>query len=504
MTQNMKPIVIDESTGEVFTQLKSSITRQTPTIPAAFNKGKQGQQLTTLLDAFYNPFKYNISIFLGENKFGTKYCFIGGKFLLVESDEFRDQIVHLAITHLGFVELSNAAVKNLIQVLLIDDSIWTKDHQGCNTPSVRIINQGYPNIFYIYRPGNPIPLVDPNLYQPLCYQGVTIPKQAEWPSIGYHWNMFSHATLSAMSTAPRSYIPNLFELIDQLQIPSKLQYIFMSILIHNLIADEYLLFEITSDIDAHSLLVYKHVKDLIDPVIDYAKPLPKKAYDIKRYALEEFLPSFETVSDKSMSPIQQETILELLKGSATIEAIPKSKNTTKCQLKRPVLLKAPDTVVNLPALREKTISVNLAKPDDFNLRAIDQTLTENARLELIRLSQLVAYVNYAEFHSNQMPFSVELKEFHSLNGVINIGCELSRLFTSTTDQFVEEFKEWAIEDLFMQLDNNDGAYLVYLWAKDHTNSKAQQPLKDWLNELTFYAKSEGIDIENIAPRKLGA
>lgn len=504
MNQHCHPVVINDSTGEVLPNFQPTPAYRHPKIPAAYNRGKQGQQLFTLLDLFYNPWKYNTDLYLGENKFGTQYCYIYSRFLFIDSPEFRDQITHMAIQYFNFLELSNTAVNHLIQVLRTDDFIWNKDHQNINTPSIRILNEVYPNIFYTHSKGNYIALVNTNYHQPTRNQEVFIPKQAEWPDTNYRWDMFSPATLNQMANSPENFISNLDALLDQLQLPKVMELLFLSALIHSFVADEHLLLEIIADDDAQGEIIFNIFKALIDPVSDYAKPLPKKAEEIKRYALNEYLMSFDIPSNKKLSSEQQETLLGILKGTATIDALPKSKYPSKCQVKRPILLKATDTVIDLPKLRERTVTLHIPKIHDFNQPTIERWSIDNSRLELIRLCQLCSYVNYPQFHTRQMPFSVELTEFQPLKGLISIGCELSRVFHGSTDRFVNKFKEWAIQDLFMQLDHNDSAYLVYVWAKEHTSSKAEQSLKDWLNELEYYANKEGIDLTKISPRKFGA
>lgn len=499
-------IVINQETGEIIQNMKPSPIKppEAPRLPAAFNKGKSGQQLLTLLDAFSHPWQYSLDVYLGENEYGVKYCNINNKFLLIDSIEFKDQIIHLATTYLGFSELSNTALNNFITVLRTDESFWNKDAVNSSTPSIRITNQGSRNSFYALTPENFIPLSRSNFIQPSTI-GLLNPKQALWHFNSYPWDFFSDQNLNAMRQYPVDYNSSLSELLRQLQIPEQLALLMTATLIHSLISDsDHLLLEITGDSETHCSMVFSNLKKLIDPVLEISKPLPKRADDIKRYAFEEYLMSFEISDNKKLKQEQQEALLQLLKGTATANALQKSKYSSKCTLKRPAIINSPDTAIDLVPLRKRTVSINLPKAPNLGFHVIEENLIANVRLELLRLTQSISHVIFPDTTNCWQNYELELNDFHELNNLILIGCKLSQQLKGSPDRFISEFTEWAIEDLFTQLDDNDTAYLFYLWAEEHKEETLTQPMKDWKSELDYYAELEQINLSSISERKLSA
>ena len=505
MTNN-NMIVIDQNTGEVIQNMKPSPIKPpvAPKLPAAFNKGKSGLQLSALLDTFAHPWEYQLNLYLGENEYGTKYCHIEKKFLFIDSHEFKDHIIHFATIYLGFPELSATALNNFITVLRTGEDYWSKDAANSSTPSIRILNQGTQNAFYALTPENFIPLSRTNFMQPSNI-GLLNPKSALWNLNAYSWDFFGDQNLNAMNQYPLDFNSNLIELLEQLQIPNPLGLLCIATLIHSLITDnDHLLLEITGDSETHCSMVFSNLKKLIDPVLDISKPLPKRADDIKRYAFEEYFMSFEQSDNPKLKAEQQETLLQLLKGTATANALQKSKYPSKCTLKRPIIINAPDTVIDLEPLRKRTVSIHLPKISNLSFHVIEENLIVNAGLEFLRLTQSISHVIFPDARHCWQNYEIELNDFHELKNLILIGCELSRLFTGSPDMFISEFTEWAIEDLFTQLDDNDTAFLFYKWAEDHKGTTATQPMKDWKSELTFYAESEEIDLSKISERKLSA
>lgn len=498
--------VINQETGEIIQNMKPSPIKppEAPRLPAAYNKGKSGQQLDTLISAFYRPLQYSLDVYLGENEYGVKYCHINNQFLFIDSIEFKDEIINLATTYLGFSELSNTALKNFITVLRTNESFWNKDFVNFTTPSIRITNQGTQNSFYALTPQNFIPLFRSNFMSAPTI-GLLRPKQASWNINSYPSDFFSYQNLNAMRQYPFDYNSNLSELLRQLQIPEELSLLMTATLIHSLVTDsDHLLLEITGDSESHCSMVFSNIKKLIDPVLEISKPLPKRADDIKRYAFEEYLISFENPDNKKLKQEQQEALLQLLKGTATAHALQKSKYPSKCTLKRPVTINSPDTVINLGPLRKRTVSINLPKTSNLSFHVIEGNLIANARLELLRLTQSISHVIFPDPSQCRHKYKIELNEFHELQNLILIGSELSEIFSGSPDKFVSQFTEWAIEDLFMQFDDNDTAYLFYLWAEEHKGNTATQPMKGWKNELTYYAESEEIDLSKVSERKLSA
>ena len=504
MTQNRKPTVFDGATNSPFSGMRAVSAQKLPEIPAAFRGGKAGQQLNILFnEIWYKNFPALASLYMGTNEFGTRYCLINGQFYFFESPEFKDQLTKIAIQDIGMSELAPKVIENLIILLRTNSYLWFKDAENITSPSIRLIAQGNNYVGYALKPDNIIPLVLINRNDSHA-QGVFIPSQAKWPQYVETYYTFSHQTLIAARSNPANYITNLMSLLIQIGTPEKNELILLTGLIHSLIAKRHLLIEITGEDEAHCLTVFRAIKTIIDDTIEPCKPLPKKPDEIKRCAFDEYLMSFEFHTDKVLKDDVQSSLIEILNGTAVADAKPKAKYTTKCRVKRPIITKAPTSVFDLPSLHKRTLSIHLSKNLKGYWNEVDIGLIDKARLELLRLTLMVSHAIYPAYNQQALPYSIDVTGFDEMRDFILLGCEVSQLMYGTPSNFVNQFHQWTTENLLLQLDGNDCAYLVYLWAKDHPASLATQPLKEWLNELSYYADSEGIELENISPRKLGA
>lgn len=506
MTQNPNPIVIDSNTGEVLTAMRAITVQKSPEIPAAYRKGKAGQQLEILLNAIWRRnTPATAQLYLGINQFGTKYCYLNHVFYFFEAPELADHFLYLASQELHLRDIKKGVIDNLLTIMKTNQQIWIRDADTVTTPSIRVIDQGPNYIGYALQPGNIIPLIHPHGGHQALWQGVMTPATARWHEGSFHYDFFTPQTLAAVRENASHYLNNLLHVLMKMGICDKHQSLLLATLVHTLIAQKHLLIEITGENESHCSMVFKTIKTLIDPMVECSKTIPKRSEDIKREALQEYLITFESHNDNALKDEQQSAFIELLNGTAVVEAVPRAAYATKCRVKRPIMLKAPESIVDMPNLRKRTVSLHLPRTGSFfaNAELANFTL-DNARLELLRLTQVVSHVIYPSFCQPHSPYKVEVNAFDEMEDLIRIGCEISQLLHGSPAQFISDFTAWAIEDAFMQLDNNDGAYLVYLWAKDHTGTQPTQPLKDWLNELTYYADSEAIDLNDISPRKLGA
>jgi hypothetical protein len=386
-----------------------------------------------------------------------------------------------------------------------NQQIWIRDADSVTNPSIRLMDQGPNYIGYALQPGNIIPLIHLHGGHQTLWQGVMTPATARWHQGSYHYDFFTPQTLAAVREHSNHYLNNLLHVLMQMGICDKHQSLLLAALVHTLIAKKHLLIEITGENESHCSTVFKIIKTLIDPMVECSKTIPKRSAHIKREALQEYLITFESHNYHTLKDEQQSAFIELLNGTAVLEAVPRAKYATKCRVKRPVMIRTSESIIDMPNLRKRTVSLHLPKGGCIIANAQPESFTvDNARLELLRLTQVVSHVIYPSFCQPQSHYNIEVNEFDEMEDLIRIGCEISRLLHGSPEKFIADFTAWAIEDAFMQLDNNDGAYLVYLWAKDHTGTQATQPLKDWLNELDFYADSEAINLIDISPRKLGA
>lgn len=506
MTQRKQTIVVDQNSGEILTNMQATPAQKMPDIPAAFRRGKAGQQLEILFRVMW--FKNHpalATLYMGINEFGTLYCYLNGWYYTFDSQEFKDQLTKIAIQDLGMADLAPKVIDNAFILLRTNTPLWFKDAEIVTNPSIRVIDQGHYFIGYALQPGNVIPLIQlPQNNSPFP-QGVFVPTGAKWPQYAQHYDDFSSQTLINARANPIAYLHNLLHLINQIGIPDKLGLITLALLVHTLIGKKHLLIEITGNNEAHGLTVFKTIKALIDDTLEPSKPLPKKIEEVKRYGFNEYLISFVLHTDKKMNEDVQAGIIELINGTAVTAAQPKAKYPTLCRLKRPVLIKAPESVISLPGLYQRTISLHLPENCAFVPSAnIDHALIDNARIELLRLTQLVSHTVYPSFCQSQSPYTVDITGFDNMHDFIRLGCEISYLIHGTPQKFVDEFTDWSNQNAFLRLDNNDSAYLVYLWAKDHAGASVTQSLKEWLNEIDHYAQGEGVDLEIFSPRKFGA
>lgn len=469
-----------------------------PIIPAAYRKGKSGQQLEIIMKSLFSP---NSELSFRKNNYGTPYAIYGIEHIFLESREFKDKLIAHVIKVLGLTELSDTAIKHAITLLKDDAKNWPKDKANVTNPNVRVINHGYPNIWYQNQPTEITSLSQ--YYFPPSDISVLQPKQARWHgSTPLQNHLYINDMRCSFSQDPKTYIHNLQFLLQKTNLGNNLL-THLSMLVHILISQEKLIFEITGSKNSNRETAFETVKELIDPVIDTFKPMPKKATDIIQYGLEEYLISFSTESNQSLSAEQHQTLIQLISNNGVkYDAIKSAKHSAMCSIKRPILLTSTDTKVNDVSLRERTFTSRLPRSENcIEFSEIDPTLIFNARSELLQVAKVIAP---AVYDSATVPdYELNTTNHPHLDSFIKIGCELAQIIYRDPRIFLKEFENWASESSEFHFENNDTALVIYEWAKEHTNTSLSLQIKDWKQELLPYAIDQGLDWEKVSFKKIG-
>ncbi|MDR9500072.1 MAG: hypothetical protein RI556_12920 [Hydrogenovibrio sp.] len=505
-------IITDRETGEVIGQSKQyrpPAQPPRPPVDPAYLKGKSGRQLEVILNAIYPQPQYAPPIRFEINKLGTKFCVFQNEVVFLEDKTFKDKLKAFAITQLGLTDLSDTAIKNVISVIKTSNLYWHVDDRFSNSPSVRVINLGYPHIYYALNPNHFIPLnMQSQFDRPIS--GLLTPPQAEWAPYTEP-NLFAYHEIQNSIQQKRLNPVNTFALLEVLGIQKHHHYIVLTWLIYNLTANDFIALEICSENEKLREFASDALKRIIDPTKQTTHKIPKKTIDIANLGRVDYLVALETT--EKLSKTQQEGIFDLMTGNGVVvDGLKPRPDKAQFQVKRPILISAPDTSITEPKLRERSLSIEMEfdkhqSSSNYIITNSDANTINQARIEVLRLSIATGHI----IHSNyERTFHGILKKNEHLimDKLINLGMDLCLLTSQYKNKFTEQFRKTSEENLFMEMDDSDTAYLIYVWAKDKENNEEEHsethPIKDWKKILSKYAENEGISWDSIETRKIGA
>ncbi len=278
----------------------------------------------------------------------------------------------------------------------------------------------------------------------------------------------------------------------------------ISWLIYSLISENFILLELINSKTKDQQFALHYLKALIDPSYENFQTIPKKADDIYRIGLEHYLIGLNSNSRTPLSVEQQDALLELLfNNGAKIDANGTKNSNAKFFVKRPIILTAMDTLITESKLREKTITIPIPSSDGNIGGTPSDHQMNSACLEILQIAVLSSHVVSHEDLTNNKYF--KHNRFKNFETYIHLVCEISHLLLKDNGKnFIDEFEAWALEDIFIQMDENDIAYVIYKWAEEHKNSTHKHSIKNWIYELNHYAETEDIHIKGLSPRKIGA
>ncbi|BBN60633.1 hypothetical protein [Hydrogenovibrio marinus] len=494
---NQYPVATTPSQSYIATTL------QTPKIPQAYRKGKSGQQLDIILGALLNLNYYKYSFSLRTNQLGTRYCIQDFQFIFFDSPEFEDKLKAFVIKSLLIREPSQTAIKNTLLILRESPEYWLRDSEECSNPCIRVINHGYPNIYYVANPNNTVQLTTMNYEPRFCGFAALMPNEAKWD-----WNMtlsdnFGDQKLQDLRQAPELYTTNLLALLKTANIPEDRTFLVISWLAHCLLSSDHIILELIGEDSSIRHYAHELIKQLLDPSNDPIKVIPKKHDELFRIGLEEYLISLRSNLTRKLSDEYQSTLLEMITNNgARGFGNDKNKEKTRCFIKRPFSLSAPDTLITNHSLQSHTLTINLPDTSKSRPPKLDHQLLNHARIELLRLTKAVSYCFSPSWHEKN--FTIGKNAFPEMESLLLIGCELSELLRKNKNSFMHEFEAWAVENSFMQLENNDTAFLLYLWASENPETSIKRTISEWKKILLPYAQDENIDLSSVEARKIGA
>lgn len=499
-SNNNVPVIFDHQAGEVLAPLNN--TKINPPINPAYKIGKSGEELKIILGSIYHIFGSHVQLRI--NNLGTKYAILGYEFIVFDNKHFAEKLKKHAISTLGLFNISNKSIQNAITVLRESPQYWHRDPPFHNNPQLRVANYGYPSIYYFPNPQNPIHLV------PIDQQGAPYPiglltPQSSTPFDHQHLlSALNYNSLNDFKLNPKHFTNNLVNLLELIGIPNSNKIMVISWLIYSLISEDFILLELINSKTQDHLFALHYLKALIDPSSENFQPIPKKSDEIYRIGLEHYLIGLNSNSRIPLSVEQQSALLELsFNNGAKIDANQTKNSNAKLFVKRPIILTAMDTLITETKLRESTITIPIPS-SDVNIGGTPSDHQINsARLEMLQIAVLNSHVLSDENFINNKYF--EYNRFENFQTYIHLGCEISHLLHRDNGKnFIDEFEAWALEDIFVQMDENDIALVIYKWAEEHKNSAHKHSIKNWIYELNHYAESEGIDIKGLSPRKIGA
>lgn len=479
-THNSQQPVPQQGHAQHPQQLNQPQQIKPPPVDPAFRVGKSGRQLEILLNDIYKQRFIAGGLKLGINKLGIRYAIFGFEFVFFEDSQFEDNIVNYAVTQLGMKDLSSTTIKNLMKVLRGNDSYWIKDDEKVHNPCVRVVNQGFPNIIYFFSPLQYVVMSLQSLEWRSGYIGVLAPTGAKHAT--YDIRYFNSTDLANRARSGSMKVPNLVSIFDSIGIKNEHRPLLVSWMIHSLVAREYYLFEIASKSESVSKNACKAIKEIIDPSEQSLYKIPLKPMTIARHGLDHYLLNF--YSDKALSEVQQEALLDLMIGDGIkVDGIKQCLDKAQCFVKRPVILCANNsgTVINHQKLKSRTINIELYVNND-NFSKLSTHQFDAARTELIQLAMVCSESLYSQ--------QANMDDISSLLVALANSCG------DDHNEYLSRFNKWQQENMFLELDDNDTALLIYRWARDHLNKEHEfcesGPIKKWKDTLSSYAESEGI------------
>lgn len=472
-----------------------------PQTPAAYRKGKSGQQTEILINQFKQNVFYPTDFQLRISPFGTKYISTNIMWIFFESDIFDDHLKRYAYT-VGLAELTNSTIDYVKSVLRADDSFWTQDSDTCHNGSIRIIQHGV-HSYYLLDKGRYISLNLNLKYinDPIAF---LISSKSKGVFLEDPNKVINYPYIQSLPDIPNK-LHHTYELLHSLGIPDKYQLMMVTWLIHVLLAREPVLLQIIENHHSHASFIANTLKGLIDPSSEECISLPRKEQSILKCGLDNYVLHFSVAHDEKLSGEQQNTLLHMTtqKGMKT-NASTSRKFKAECLIKRPIILSTYSDVIDLPSLQSRCISIEL----DFSEFTYQLNTQVAQRVNVIRneLLECATYIATHKLYSLAEGYSFTSR-FPELCEFLMIGYYLDNLINPGSQRLMFEFNQYLEESMFAQLQGEgyrDIAFLLFQWAKQNIGMSKTQPIIHWHHTLRRVASEHDLSIDDISYRKLGA
>lgn len=494
------PSRFNPNTGEIYPTYKPYNNN------LAYKKSKAGEQLSIILNACFSSISQDgmqgSDIYLGINSLGSRYMIFGFEFIPFDSKKFKDKFLKHIITALRISDPSSNVINNCLTTIKETPECWNQDPYDWHNPSVRVVNHGYPFIYYFNNSNSYIQLTQaPN--QNHCRIGVLNPPSSININTCAYTNFNSYQSLNSLKNDPKNNVLNLMALLDMLHFDDRQSLICMTWLIHSIISRNLFLLELINIEVSFIREVAEILKELIDPSSEKLIPIPKKANDIQRVGLNHYVMAFKSNSTKPLNSEQQNALHDLMgEDGAIVDITPSKKGDSKVFIRRPIILAAPDSLIDDLELRKKTVTIPISNEDSKTYIDLPSQLLSNARIELLKLCIMTSHV--MSYESFKKPF-FETNRFSRHESFIHLGCVISNLLNNDRGQkFIDQFESWALEDLFTQIEESDIAHILYKWAEEHKGKTQTLSISEWKHELNHFARLHEVNIALFSPRKMGS
>ena len=173
-------------------------------------------------------------------------------------------------------------------------------------------------------------------------------------------------------------------------------------------------------------------------------------------------------------------------------------------VRRPIIINSVMPVVTHEKLQGKTLTIELKAPEKkrYEYHQLDSDHINLARLELLKLAK--AIFNLKSEQSSPRCIYRDLYDFSE------IGLRLSYILYSNADMFQNQLNLLIKEQTLAKLEENQTSYILFIWAKENTNTQKEMSPANWIKILESYhddsygdwkitPKQFGSDLKKVAP-----
>lgn len=351
---------------------------------------------------------------------------------------------------------------------------------------ISVLNSNNPEMFNL-----PFYFVKNDAIRPCPYNiDIDLLTTHYYPPNNNHAKNIRDKLLSRNNTSP------LFNLFKHIGVPVNCNILILTWIVQALMPEQYENFvalEITGESGSGKTTLQKMIHILIDLNAEFFSPLPKNKKELGEILLNEYITSFDNVSEIK-DAVQDELAKLLVGGSFDLPKLSKQ-NPRTLFLKKPLMLNAITPVINHPELSKFTITIELqpqttVRVNDFCIERLFNeslfNLFNDAFIEILCLTALT----FSRLNNQE---NVSELQQHNPVGPLKRFCKIGIIVAEelglTSDVFWNQFNQQQQNRLAALAEKNPIIEAILkLFEQDPRTDMTCSP-QEWMNHLEPFKAS---------------
>jgi hypothetical protein len=297
-------------------------------------------------------------------------------------------------------------------------------------------------------------------------------------STSFRKNQGNNRIIRGVLDENNSTVRYIFELFSEIGVEKEYQHLLMTWMICSTIPIfPYQLLELTSDNHGALFVLQSWIKGIMDAQNKLVCPLPKTTKELHDLTVSHHLLNFSCI--RSLSASLQHDMLSLLDG-VRVEYFAQQSRPTIFDAKRPIMIGSSESLIDLPELIDRTISISLEHINYIGFRPKEARLLPD---KFLQMREAVI----TKFNQEGIIFPYDPFDAFIATGVVLMKIAKNE----SVNEWVDTINKVLMERQLSALKSNPIAESLYHWAQNNPSVTLTKTVNDWMNDLKEY--NSGVD-----------